>query len=298
MTRNCLGALVGVVILCAAFPVVGWAQVPDKDGNYSWRIVDEQGVSRDYLFIPENKIKPSIATAVIAESETYSYIYTIENGSTAKQGITGCVIELSVDATADRSPARWQHVGPTKGTVSRVSFFTTDGGIMPGSSQGGFRLLSRAWPGPVTAKCNAISAAPADEPDWLPEIVIRQVIALKAMNHVETTAIGPVLTVTSDMPFSFVVSSVVRAFRSRLTGIELAKVRAVQERLDKLRGMQLTVTLTELGRANAGSRDIEDVRATIRELLTSIADIRVNNPTAMALSLCLEKLLGFLPVVR
>jgi hypothetical protein len=148
----------------------------------------------------------------------------------------------------------------------------------------------------MTVKCNAITGGPASEPDWLPKTVVDQLIELKARNYAATRAVGPYLDVELEMPFGFVVATLVRIYREPLLALDQTSL-GVLERLEQLRATNITASLSDLSKRAFRSANVARADQLITELL---ADLR-KRPLAAeleALTLCLENLEALLATAR
>lgn len=184
--------MASVISLCAqAYPGESIVRDP-ATGNYTitYRGDSSSTELSQTVFVPSTKIDPSIrSNFLVSERSITTYRYAVSNGTTAKQGISGFVIEeanpiigeipfpyeatekaafdtykLAVKA-AMASPSNWH--GGIGRSLSQVDWGADSaafdaGGIQPGRTLSGFGFSSLDLPGTGSSRIYGLPNEPGD----------------------------------------------------------------------------------------------------------------------------------------
>jgi hypothetical protein len=128
--------------------------IPRPDGNFNIRYTDRQGVSREWVYEPRNKVIGSVEVSATPDPDAQLWIYRYSVCVADDSPQSAWLFGVSYEGTKlaeTRSPEGWR---PSTRVMGRPVLTWGDAvsgrhGIAPGQAERGFELRSASGPGPV-----------------------------------------------------------------------------------------------------------------------------------------------------
>jgi hypothetical protein len=265
------------------------------DGNWRSEVVGPDGVKREYVYEPPNKVAPRVEVALsVAESDVpiVSYRYTISNDAKAKQALARFFLLGTLPVTAKDVPSVWYwQTPPDKAGLIFSGRIVEDRltGIPPGEVVHGPVVEGPVLPGVVTARTMG-NPSRTPPPAGLTDAQRDDLVALAKPGFVDLRVIGPAIPIgyrEPELTYDVVLSRVGMHYTNELKNAAHPDAAAVEA---------IFQGMVKEGAANTDP----DVRKGLEKLLAMKTD-RLTDPwhrqLSEALAVCARVLLkGNVPV--